>query len=168
MDSKWLKAILASGAVLAVAVGVGIYGVSVVQASSDPEPTGSIASSSSAAHPGFGSGTGDMQVLLAEALGISVEVLEAAQQAAFEAFIAIAVDEGRITPEQAGQILEGDGFPGRGFRGRGPGRGQFNGELPESFEPGEGRGSGPGGFWGRGPLGPRDVPQKDTNSTSNA
>ena len=111
MDSKWLKAILASGALLAVAVGVGIYGVSVVQASSGPEPMGSIASPSSAAHSGFGSGTGDMQVLLAEALGISVEELEAAQKAAFETFIAIAVDEGRITQEQAGQILEGDGFP---------------------------------------------------------
>ena len=168
MDSKWLKAILASGALLAVAVGLGVYGVSVVQASSDPEPMGSIASSSSAAHPGFGSGTGDMQVLLADALGISVEELEAAQRAAFEAFIAIAVDEGRITQEQAGQTLEGDGFPGGGLRGRGFGRGQLKGELPEGFEPGEGSGPGRGGFRGRGPLGPENDPQEDTSNTANA
>jgi signal transduction histidine kinase len=42
-----------------------------------------------------------MQALLAEELGISVEELEAAQQAAFEAAIAAAVEKGNITQEQA-------------------------------------------------------------------
>jgi hypothetical protein len=111
-----------------------------------------------------------MQALLAEELGISVEELEAAHQAAFEAAIGIAVDEGKLTREQADQILEGDGFPGRAFAGRwfGHGRGQFKGELLEGFEPGEGRGPGSGGFRGREPLGPEDAPQEDTSNTTNA
>ena len=163
MNSKWLKRILAGGALLAATAVVGVYGVSVVRASPSPELVGSIAGLKTFAHPGFGAS--DMQALLAEALGISVEELEAAQQAAFEAAIAAAVDEGRITQEQADQMLEGDGFPGRGF---GHGRGRFKGELPEDFEPGEGSGPGRGGFRGRGPLGPENDPQEDTSNTTNS
>lgn len=165
MNSKWLKGILAGGAILAVTAVVGVYGVSLVQASSGPELVGSIAGPKSLAHPGFGEGAGDMQALLAEALGISVEELEAAQQSAFEAYIAAAVDEGKITQEQADQILENDGFPARGF---GHGRGRFKGELPEDFEPGEGWGSGRGGFRGRGPLGPENETQEETGNSTNA
>jgi len=163
MNSKWLKLILGGGALLAATVAVGAYGVSVVQAASGPGGVGSLESAKIWAHPGFGSS--DMQALLAEELGISVEELESAQQAAFEAAVAAAVDAGTITQEQADQILEGGGFPGRRF---GHGRGQFKGELPEGFEPGEGGGRGPGGFRGRGPLGPEDAPQEDTSNTTNA
>jgi hypothetical protein len=35
--------------------------------------------------------------------------------------------------------------------------------LPEGFEPGEGRGSGSGGFMGRCPL----LPERDTSNTTN-
>jgi hypothetical protein len=157
MNAKWLKWILAAGAVLVVPVLVGIYGVSIVQASTGPELAGSIDGPNTLAHPGFGGS--DMQALLAEELGISVEELEAAQQAAFEAAVAIAVDEGKITQEQADQILEGDGFHGRGF---GPGRGRFNGELPEGFEPGEGFVPGRGKWH---PFGPPEAPQEDTSNT---
>ena len=166
MNSKWLKLILGGGALLAATVAVGAYGVSVVQTASGSEVVGSIESSRTWAHPGFGGS--DLQALLAEELGISVEELESAQQAAFAAAVAIAVEDGTITQEQADQILEGDGFLGRGFgrRGFGHGRGQFKDELPEGFEPGEGRGPGPGGF--RHPLGPEDAPQEDTSNTTNA
>ncbi len=167
MNSRWLKGILAGGALLALTVIVGVYGVSVVQASSGPEVLSSIEGRMTLAHPGFAGS--DMQALLAEELGISVEELEAAQQVAFEAAVAVAVDEGKITQEQADQILEGDGYPGRGFGGRGfgHGRGEFKGELPEGFEPGEGRGPGSGGFMGRCPLAPEDAPEGDTNNTTN-
>ena len=163
MNSKWLKGILAGGALIAVTAVVGVYGVPVVQASSGPELVASIAGLKTFAHPGFGAS--DMQALLAEALGISVEELEAAQQTAFEAYIAAAFDEGRITQEQADQILEADGYPGRGF---GHGRGRFKGELPEDFESGEGSDPERGRFRGRGPLGPENDPQEDTRNSTNA
>jgi len=160
MKSKWLKGILAGGALLAL---VGVTGASVVQAASGPGGVGSMEFTKTWAHPGFGNS--DLQALLAEELGISIEELESAQQAAFEAAVAAAVDAGTITQEQADQILEGGGFPGRRF---GHGRGQFKGEFPEGFEPGEGGGRGPGGFRGRGPLEPEGAPQEDTSNTTNA
>jgi hypothetical protein len=159
MNSKWLKGILVGGALFAVTVIVGVYGVSVVQASTGPKAVGSIEGSEFLARPGFGDGDIDMQALLAEELGISVEELESAQQAVFEAAVAIAVDEGKITQEQADQMLEGDGFPGRGF---GFGRGRFKGELPEGVEPGEGFGPGRGRWH---PFGPPEAPQEDTSNT---
>ena len=165
MKSKWLKGILAGGALLAL---VGVTGASVVQAASGPGGVGSMEFTKTWAHPGFGNS--DLQALLAEELGISIEELESAQQAAFETSVAAAVDAGTITQEQADQILAGGGFPKRGFGGRGFGhnRGQFKGELPEGFEPGEGSSPGPGGFRGRGPLEPDDAPQEDTTNTTNA
>ena len=165
MNSKWLKGILAGGALLAL---VGVTGASAVQAASGSEGVGSMESAKTWAHPGFGSS--DMQALLADELGISVEELESAQQAAFEAAVAAAVDAGTITQEQADQILEGGGFLRRGFGspGFGHGRGHLKGELPEGFEPGEGGGRGPGGFRGMGPLEPEDAPQEDTTNSTNA
>ncbi len=68
---------------------------------------------------GFGGGPVDRQALLAEALGISEEDLEAAQQAALEAAVAEALEAGALTEEQAERILEGARF----FRGHGLGRG---------------------------------------------
>ncbi|RME84348.1 MAG: hypothetical protein D6775_05695 [Caldilineae bacterium] len=53
---------------------------------------------------GFFGGTIDMDSLLADALGISVDELQAAQQAARDAALQDAVDAGRITQEQADQI----------------------------------------------------------------
>ena len=130
MNLKWSKWILAGGAVLAVPVLVGILGVSIVQASTGPEVVGSVAGPTVLAHTGLGNGTVDMKVLLAEALKISVEELESAQQAAFETSITSAVEEGKITQEQADQILERNGSFKRGFGMRGPGmRGLGHGGL---------------------------------------
>jgi hypothetical protein len=56
----------------------------------------------------FGEGSVDFQSHLAEALSISLEELEAAQQAAFETKIDEAVEAGTLTQEQADQILESD------------------------------------------------------------
>jgi len=54
------------------------------------------------AHGGFGGrGAGERAELMADALGISVEELEAARDAAYEAGLDEAVEEGRITVEQA-------------------------------------------------------------------
>jgi polyhydroxyalkanoate synthesis regulator phasin len=50
---------------------------------------------------------------LAEALGITVDELEAAQEEALAAAIEQAVAEGRLSEEQAGQLLEGLGRSGR-------------------------------------------------------
>lgn len=53
---------------------------------------------------------GDYQTFLAEALGISVEELQAAQQKAQEAMVAKAVEEGVITQEQADLMAAGRAF----------------------------------------------------------
>jgi len=70
--------------------------------------------------PGFPGEPGESQEALANALGISVETLQAAQQEASDAAIQQALDEGLITQEQAdAMILGGGGFRfGRGFGGR--------------------------------------------------
>jgi len=69
-----------------------------------------------------GKGDIDYAVLLADALGITVEELEAAYETAREAAIAQAVEEGLITQEQADRMLVwGGGF---GFRGWGRMAGQ--------------------------------------------
>ena len=64
----------------------------------------------------------DYHALLAEALGITVEELEAAHEVAQAAALAQAVEEGLITQEQADQITVWGGMGGkrgfRGFRGR--------------------------------------------------
>jgi formaldehyde-activating enzyme involved in methanogenesis len=62
---------------------------------------------------GFGRFGGDSEAL-AEALGITVEELDAAKQEAREAAIAQAVADGLLTQEQADQLLASD-FGGRGW-----------------------------------------------------
>ena len=92
---KWL--VLGVGAVAIGVVAVGWAGTAVAQAASRPRTsTGSIAG-----HGGFGHRLVDMQALLAEALGIEVEELEAAQQAANESAIQQLLDQGQLTEEQA-------------------------------------------------------------------
>jgi hypothetical protein len=75
---------------------------------------------------GFRGGSIDGQALLADALNISVEQLEAAMETARDTALAAAVAEGRITQEQADQLQNGErffgpgghrGFGGHGFRG---------------------------------------------------
>ncbi|MGC9348424.1 MAG: hypothetical protein ACP5JG_09830 [Anaerolineae bacterium] len=54
---------------------------------------------------GVGAGAIDENALLADALGVSVETLQAAREAANEAALAQAVEEGLITQEQADEML---------------------------------------------------------------
>jgi hypothetical protein len=82
----------------------------------------------------LGSSTIDFRALLADALGITVDELTAAQQAAHEARLAQAVADGTITQEQADLMLSGEFGMGRGGFGMGSGgrgmhggRGGFNG-----------------------------------------
>lgn len=63
---------------------------------------------------------------LAEALGITTDELDEAQQAAFAAGVALAVEEGLITQAQADEILARDFHPRGGF-----------GRFGLSVEPGE-------------------------------
>jgi len=97
-DKSWLKwLVLGVGAAAIVLAGIGWVGTAVAQAApGSRKNTGSIAG-----HGGFGHWLVDMQALLAEALGIEVEELEAAQQAANEAAIQQLLDQGQLSEEQA-------------------------------------------------------------------
>ncbi|HEY46555.1 MAG TPA: hypothetical protein G4O14_07205 [Anaerolineae bacterium] len=70
---------------------------------------------------------GNYEEALANALGISVEELQAAYEKAFTAAIEQALDEGALTQEQADNLLSGERF---GFRGRHGLRG-FGGHMNE-------------------------------------
>lgn len=74
----------------------------------------------------------DSEAAMAEALGITVEDLEAAQEQVKADKVAALVEEGVITQEEADDILSGEAeFPGRnrGGRGQGGGRG-FGPDAP--------------------------------------
>jgi hypothetical protein len=92
---KWL--VLGVGAAAIALAGIGWVGTAVAQAAAGPRTS----SGSIAGHGGFGHWLVDMQALLAEALGIEVEELEAAQQAANEAAIQQLLDQGQLSEEQA-------------------------------------------------------------------
>jgi SOS response regulatory protein OraA/RecX len=62
-----------------------------------------------------GAMVGQDDAFLAEALGITVEKLNEAQQAAHKAALAEAVEKGLITQAQADGLLSGDRFAGRGI-----------------------------------------------------
>jgi hypothetical protein len=68
-------------------------------------------------------GVDDRTAALAEALGIDVETLEAAFQAAHEKGLAQAVTDGKITQEQADAILTGE-FEGQRGQGKYHGAGE--------------------------------------------
>jgi len=76
--------------------------------------------------PGCGGNDG-YQEALADALGVTVEELQAAYQTAHEAAIRQAVEEGVLTQEQADQILDGDFTGPRGGLGMHSGFGMHGG-----------------------------------------
>lgn len=73
---------------------------------------------------GFPGQGGEHDTYLAEALGITVEELQAAYEAAKDAALAEAVEQGLITKEQAESMKEG----GYGFHGKGNPRGGTRGK----------------------------------------
>jgi len=93
-SKKWMKWLVLGVGTAAIALaGIGWVGTAAAQAASGPRTT--------AGHGGFGHWLVDMQALLAEALGIEVEELEAAQTEANEAAIQQLLDRGQLTEEQA-------------------------------------------------------------------
>jgi hypothetical protein len=102
--SKWTKWLIGSaGALFLAAVGLGLGTAIAVAATTSESPAAELANPGLdvLGWPGHGLGLVDMQALLAEELGITVEELAAAQQAAREAAIQQLVDAGVLTEEQA-------------------------------------------------------------------
>jgi hypothetical protein len=75
----------------------------------------------SAQVPFLGGGDGRYQEILAEKLGISVEILKAAEKAARDQLIQEAVDAGRLTQEQADRLKNLELGQGRELLKGGPG-----------------------------------------------
>ena len=73
---------------------------------------------------------------LAEELGVPIEDVEAAVEAARAEAVAQAVEDGTITQEQADQILSGEfcNKGNRGNRGNGPRGNGFNAPVPEGTD----------------------------------
>jgi hypothetical protein len=143
MSKKWKWVSILSGVALTVAVaGVWLFGTATTASASvvTAEDVQTLTQSTTEpgllgegylAHggwgrKGFGSDTIDYQQLLADALGITVEELTEAYEAAREAAIELAVEQGLITQEQADEMLvwgEKGRFGGMKGRGRPGGRG---------------------------------------------
>ena len=101
--SKWMKWLIGSvSALFLAAVGLGLGTAIAVAATTSESPAAELANPGLdvLGWPGHGFGLVDMQALLAEELGISVEELQAAQQAAREAAIQQLVEAGVLTEEQ--------------------------------------------------------------------
>lgn len=148
---KWKLVPVIGGAGLALALTVvGLFaGASVVNASEvTAEDVQFVARSATEpgllgegylGHGGWGrggvfGGEIDYQQLLADALGISVEKLQAAYEGARTAAIEQAVDEGLITREQADEMLVWGGWGHKGFdlfRFRGAPKGVESGTIDE-------------------------------------
>jgi hypothetical protein len=104
MKNKWTKTLLISAlAVMVIAVGaIGVFAQEGDAAPADETPAPQPRGPWGGHHGGFG---GDRQSDLAEALGITVEELEAAQQEAQAARIAQAVEDGYLTQDQGNLML---------------------------------------------------------------
>lgn len=133
MNNKWTKTILISMlAVLVMAIGAaGVFAQTDDAAAAD-QITG-VDQFHGRGRGGFPGGAGeDRQAELADALGISVEELEAAQQEAREARIAKLVEEGVLTLDQANLMLAMDAL--KGYVDRGAVMADVLGLTVEEFE----------------------------------
>lgn len=125
MVNRKKRVLLLAGAIMALVLVLGVT-AAFAQATDTLDSGSASRSLLPQAHPpgrgGFGAGIGSGDEFLAEALGISVEELQAAQAEVHAAVIEQALEDGLITEEQAQQFLEGNfAFRGRkfGFGGRG-------------------------------------------------
>jgi uncharacterized protein (DUF433 family) len=116
--AKWITLIFGFGMLATLVAGVVAFGFTTTASAQAAVPEG--AQSGTFVHPG-GRGFPGRPVggneYLAEALGISVETLEAAHEEARQAALQMAVDQGLITQEQADAIRSGEFLPRRGFGG---------------------------------------------------
>jgi hypothetical protein len=112
--TKLVLALMGGAAVLALTVGLAAFGFTSTARANDATEQPGIS------HRGgprpFAGMPGQEDTFLADALGISVEELQSAQTAAYEAAIDQALSDGLITQAQADQLKSGTGL-GRGERG---------------------------------------------------
>lgn len=116
--SKWISLFLGVGMLTILVAGVVAFGFTSTASAQAAVPEGT--QSGAFAHPGGRGFPGRPEggnEYLAEALGISVETLEAAQEEARDAALQMAVDQGLITQAQADAIRSGEFLPRRGFGG---------------------------------------------------
>lgn len=119
---KWSVALLTGTIILAVAAGVVAFSfITNASAKTTPLLKSNIGLMNFRGGPGFPNGKSDEEEALANALGISVEELQTAQQKASDTAVQQAVDKGLITQDQAdAMILRGYRFDfGYGFEGHG-------------------------------------------------
>ncbi len=122
---KWSIALLSGTIILAVAAGVVAFSfTSNASAKAAAVLHTNIGVMNFRGGPGFPSGKSAEEEALANALGISVEELQSAQQEASDAAIQQAVEKGLITQDQADAMILrgyrfsfGDGFEGHGVFG---------------------------------------------------
>jgi polyhydroxyalkanoate synthesis regulator phasin len=131
---KWLYVTVGGIGALALVFGAAFLTIQAGDASSSANGASPIQMGAQAL--GFGKGdkhTGDYDEALAEALGISVEELQAAYEVAHTAAIEQAVKEGLLTQEQADNMLDGGRFGQRGRHGFRPFGGEMNTLLAEAL-----------------------------------
>lgn len=142
---KWTLVSALTGAVVVLAIaGVWLFGGSgtvsaaenleaITQASAVPGLLGDgyLQHRGGPGFPGFKGSEIDYQQLLADALDITVEDLEAAYETARDAAIDVAVEEGLLTQEQADNMKVWGGMGRRGAFGRTP-QGMAGGEIDEN------------------------------------
>ena len=110
---KWIPFLIAGAAILVVASGAT---VAFAQATDNPAPR--FPGSFPPVGPGqsWPDGSIDHDAVLAEALGITVDELQAAQSEAHTVVIEQAIEAGQITQEQADQMLDPNSVSKRGQR----------------------------------------------------
>lgn len=123
---KWTWIILGGLAVIALTVGAG----SAFAQASDSDTQAALAFPPFPGGGGVPAGSGEHLTYLADALGITVDELQAAYETARDAALQDAVDAGLLTQEQADALKERAGFFGRGRR---PGFGLAAGPDFESY-----------------------------------
>jgi len=117
MKSKYklVLALLSGGAVLALAFGLAAFGFTTTARANGTTGLADI-SHRGGPGPGMPGLMGQEDTYLADALGITVEELQAAQTSAYEAAVDQALADGLITQAQADQLKSGS-VNGRGLRG---------------------------------------------------
>jgi hypothetical protein len=116
--TKWLYVVVGGIGALTLVFGTAFLAIRSGAASSSPEIRSLLPQSRSAVwFDKDDTPFEDYDEVLAEALGITVEELQAAYEAAHAAAIEQAVEEGLLTQEQADDMLEGKRFGLRGRRG---------------------------------------------------
>ena len=119
---RWVVTTTATAAIVVAVAGIGGVLAQGPDSTATPTPAQVAPEATSPAqgfgHDGWRDGLGDHDENLAEALGISVEALDAAKQQAFAEALQQAVDQGLLTQEEADALQSGERGP-RGFHRHG-------------------------------------------------